>query len=149
MKKRILFAILALAMVISTVLPLASCSMPSRGITEIDKEALSTSLEYYERFKGKNITINVFNWGEYISDGSEDDTLNINQAFENLTGITVNYTNFDSNETLYSKLANGGAQYDIIIPSDYMIARMIEENMLEKINLENVPNLSYIEDSPA
>lgn len=67
--------------------------------------------------------INVYNWGEYISDGS-DGSLNINEEFTRRTGITVNYTNYASNEDLYAKLKSGGASYDVIIPSDYMIGMM-------------------------
>ncbi len=98
---------------------------------------------YYQRFQGQNISINVYNWGEYISDGS-DDSLNVNQAFEELTGIKVVYSTFASNEELYAKLKGGGVKYDVIIPSDYMIARMIAEDMLEELNLRNIPNFSKI-----
>lgn len=100
---------------------------------------------YYERFKGQNISINVYNWGEYISDGS-DDTLNVNKAFEELTGIEVVYTTFASNEELYAKLKSGGVSYDVIIPSDYMIGRMAAEDMLEPLNFENIPNFSMIDE---
>lgn len=89
--------------------------------------------------------LNVFNWGEYISDGDED-TLDVIDAFENLTGIEVNYDNFDSNESMYSKLKSGAVSYDIIIPSDYMIERMKNENMLVKLDMEQIPNFSYIDD---
>ena len=74
----------------------------------------------------RGVTINVYNWGEYIANGT-DGSMDINAEFTRRTGIQVNYTTFDSNESLYSKLAGGGADYDIIIPSDYMISRMIEE----------------------
>ncbi len=95
----------------------------------------------WNKFRDDNITINVYNWGEYISvDDGSDGAFDTNQAFEELTGINVNYTNFASNEELYAKLKNGGASYDIIIPSDYMIARMINENMLEKLDYSNIPN---------
>ena len=87
--------------------------------------------------------INVYNWGEYISDGSED-TMDVNKEFEKLTGIKVNYTTYDSNENMYNKIKGGGANYDIIIPSDYMIQRMIEEDMLEKIDFSNIPNYENI-----
>lgn len=89
--------------------------------------------------------LNVFNWGKYISDGDED-TLDVIDAFENLTGIDVNYDNFDSNESMYSKLKSGAVSYDIIIPSDYMIERMKNENMLVKLDMEQIPNFSYIDD---
>lgn len=91
------------------------------------------------------VTINVYNWGEYISNGV-DGSLDVNQEFTKRTGIEVNYTMFDTNESLYSKLASGGAQYDVIIPSDYMVSKMIQEDMLEKLNFENIPNFQYIDE---
>lgn len=90
-------------------------------------------------------TLNVFNWGEYISDGS-DDTLNVIEAFEDLTGINVNYDNFDSNETMYSKLKSGAVSYDIVIPSDYMIERIKSEGMLQKLDFSKIPNYKYIDE---
>lgn len=100
---------------------------------------------YYEKFKGKDITLNVYNWGEYISDGKED-SIDVIEEFENLTGIKVTYTTYETNEDLYAKLSSSLSRYDIIIPSDYMIARMINEGMLEKINFDNIPNISMIDD---
>ena len=100
---------------------------------------------YYQKFKDAGISINVYNWGEYISDGS-DDALDVNAAFEELTGITVNYSTFATNEELYAKLKSGGASYDVIIPSDYMITRMIQEGMLEKLNFDNIPAFKNISD---
>ena len=91
------------------------------------------------------VTINVYNWGEYISNGV-DDTLDVNKEFTRRTGIDVNYTTFDTNESLYSKLANGGANYDIIIPSDYMISKLIDEKMIEKLDFSNIPNFQYIDE---
>ena len=90
--------------------------------------------------------ITVYNWGQYISDGT-DDSLDLIAAFEEATGIKVNYLTFDSNESMYTKLKTGGATYDIIIPSDYMIGKLIEEEMLLPINFENVPNYQYIDES--
>lgn len=90
--------------------------------------------------------LNVYNWGEYISDGS-DDSIDVNREFERATGIKVNYTTFESNETMYSQLKSGGVSYDIIIPSDYMIERLMNEKMLKKIDLSQIPNFSYIDDS--
>ena len=75
-------------------------------------------------------TINVYNWGEYISDGSED-SLDVNAAFTEKTGIKVNYTTYASNEDMYAKLKSGATGYDVIIPSDYMIKRLLYEKMLE------------------
>ena len=90
-------------------------------------------------------TLNVYNWGEYISDGS-DDSIDVNREFEKLTGIKVNYTSFESNETMYSQLKSGGVTYDVIIPSDYMIERMIRENMLAEIDTSALSNYHYIHD---
>lgn len=90
-------------------------------------------------------SINVYNWGEYISDGSED-SLDINKEFTRLTGIEVNYTNYASNEDMYTKLKRGGASFDIVIPSDYMIQRLISEDMLQKIDYHNIPNYKYIDE---
>lgn len=88
----------------------------------------------------------VYNWGEYISDGS-DDSLDVNAAFEEKYGIEVVYDTFENNEAMYSKLKSGGVAYDVVIPSDYMIERMISEDMLEKIDYSNIPNYEkYIPD---
>lgn len=101
----------------------------------------------WDRFRGQNISINVYNWGEYISVADGDEcTFDTNAEFENLTGIKVVYTNFASNEEMYAKLRAGGTSYDIVIPSDYMISRMINEGMLEKIDFSNVENFRYIRD---
>ena len=88
-------------------------------------------------------TLYVYNWGEYISDGSEG-CMDVNREFERLTGIKVNYTTFESNENMYNKLQSGGANYDVVIPSEYMIARLIEEDMLVELDFSNIPNYKYI-----
>ena len=111
---------------------------------EIEEQILTVSdPSYYEKFHGKDISINVYNWGEYISDGS-DGLLDVNSEFTNLTGIKVNYSTYATNEELYAKLKGGGTNYDIIIPSDYMIARMVKEGMLEKLDFNNIPNFENI-----
>ncbi len=97
----------------------------------------------YSHLKGT--TINVYNWGEYISDG-QDGSLDVNKAFEEKYGIKVNYTNYESNENMYNKLKSGGANYDLVIPSDYMIAKLVEEEMLAELNFDNIPNYQYILD---
>mgnify|MGYP004501232095 FL=1 len=101
--------------------------------------------KYYKNNPYRGTTLNVYNWGEYISDGSED-SLDVNKYFEKLTGIKINYTNFDSNEDMYAKLKSGGANYDVITPSDYMIERLADEGLLEKLNMDNIPNFKYISD---
>ena len=90
--------------------------------------------------------ITVYNWGQYISDGS-DGYLDVIAEFEAETGIKVNYLTFDSNESLYTKLKTGGSTYDVIIPSDYMVGRLINEGMLEEINFDNIPNYQYIDET--
>ena len=90
-------------------------------------------------------TIYVYNWGEYMADG-RDGSLDINTEFTRRTGIQVEYSTFDTNESLYAKLVSGGASYDVIIPSDYMISKMIHEDMLEKLDFSNIPNFQYIDE---
>lgn len=103
---------------------------------------------YYDVPELRGTSINVYNWGEYISeeDSEEDGLIDVNSAFEKLTGIHVNYTNYASNEDLYAKLKSGGASYDIIIPSDYMIGRLIDEGLVQKIYPQELPNYKYVSD---
>ena len=121
---RTLRLLLALAILALTLLALASCGE-------------------------ETITLNVYNWGEYISDGSEG-TLDVNKAFEDYyyktygVKVKVNYSTYASNEDMYAKLRSGSTGYDIVIPSEYMIQRMIDEGMLEKLNFANIPNAQYI-----
>ena len=77
----------------------------------------------------KTVTLNVYNWGEYISDG-EDDSLDVNAAFEEKYGIKVIYDEYDNNESMYATLKNNAAEYDVLFPSDYMVSRLIKEDML-------------------
>ncbi|MBE7022093.1 MAG: ABC transporter substrate-binding protein [Ruminococcaceae bacterium] len=99
----------------------------------------------------ESLTLNVYNWGEYISDGSEG-TFDTVREFEGWyeetygTKVKVNYTTFASNEDMYSKISSGAVSYDVVIPSDYMIARMAEEDMLLPLNFENIPNYQYIDE---
>ncbi len=103
-------------------------------------------MEYYSKFKGQNVTIYVYNWGEYISDGS-DDSMDVVKEFEALTGINVEYTTFDSNESLFAKLKSGSASYDVIIPSDYMVSRLADNGMLAKLDYANIPNFEKYVDA--
>lgn len=111
-------------------------AFPLTASAESAKEAAEVPL--------RGVTINVYNWGEYISNGV-DDTIDVNKEFTKRTGINVNYTTFDSNESLYSKLASGGASYDIIIPSDYMVSKLKNEGLIEKLDFSNIPNFKYID----
>ncbi len=84
-------------------------------------------------------SINVYNWGEYI----DQDVLDM---FYDETGIKVNYTTYDSNETMYSKIVSGAASYDVVVPSDYMISKMAQEGLLAELDFNNIPNYKYIGD---
>ena len=84
-------------------------------------------------------TISVYNWGDYI----DSETIDI---FEAETGNRVIYETFETNEGMYAKIAMGGSSYDVIIPSDYMVERMIQENLLQKINWANIPNVKNIDE---
>lgn len=93
----------------------------------------------------KTVTLYVYNWGEYLADGSEG-TLDVNALFEEWyyqeygVRVSVNYSTFSSNESLYAKLESGSVSYDVIVPSDYMIERMRSEGMLAPLNYDNIPN---------
>lgn len=125
--KRLIFFALAITMLLPLCLSLSSCG--SEPTT----------------------TLYVYNWGEYISDGS-DGSLDTNKAFEeyyyNKTGkkVVVNYSTFSSNESMYAKIESGSASYDVIIPSDYMIERMVKEDMLAPLDISKIPNYQYIDE---
>ena len=101
---------------------------------------------------GNTLTLNVYNWGEYISDGS-DDTLDTVKAFEEYyyetygVKVKVNYTTYASNEDMFAKLSSGAVSFDVVRPSDYMIARMRENDMLLPLDYSNIPNYQYIDES--
>ena len=88
---------------------------------------------------GEKRVLNVCSWGEYIDPSLEE-------QFEKATGIEVNYQTVPSNEELYSILSMGGANYDVIVPSDYMISQLIEEDMLQPLDYDKIPNFSKIAD---
>ena len=127
---KILFCLLSLTVVLATAMASASCD------------------------GGDEVILNVYNWGEYISDG-EDDSLNVNAEFERYFNeelsekygykVKVNYTTYSSNEELYAKLKNTNTSYDVIIPSDYLVALLIREDMLHKLDFANIPNFSLID----
>ena len=137
--KRLFAAVLALVLA-------AACTGTALAAEPIEvTDGISVSGDYdWTRFAGQNVTLNVYNWGEYISNGS-DDSVDVVSAFEKLTGIQVNYTTFDSNKSMYAKLKSGAASYDVIMPSDYMVAKMIDEDMLLPLNYDNIPNFSLID----
>ena len=125
---RRIFAALAAALLLSAAVPVSAA------------EELSSAAPAKTQ---TGVTINVYNWGEYISAGG-DGSLDVNAEFTKETGIRVNYTTFEDNESMYSKIAGGGASYDVIFPSDYMVSKMIRENLLQKLDFQNIPNFRYI-----
>lgn len=108
--------------------------------------ALALSLAALSGCGSSKVTLNVYNWGMNIADG-EDGYIDVIELFEEkYPDITVNYTTYETNEALYTRLKNGGASYDVIIPSDYMIARMIAEDMLLPLDFENIPNYELVDE---
>ena len=95
----------------------------------------------------EKITLNVYNWGMNMADGT-DGTMDLIAEFEKrYPNIDVRMSEYESNEVLYTKLAAGGVTVDVIIPSDYMIDRMIAEDMLLELNFDNIPNFNaYVDE---
>ena len=121
----------------------APAALAEEDLIEVNED-IAVSADYdWTRFADDGITLNVYNWGLYISDGS-DESVDVLSAFEELTGIEVNYTTFDSNESLYAKMKSGGAVYDVIFPSEYMVGKMAAEGMLAPLDYTNIPNFANI-----
>jgi len=116
---------------VTTTAPVTTAANNAAGASAADIEAL------------RGTALNVYSWGEYISDGL-DGSLDVNKEFKKKYGIDVVYDTFDSNEAMYAKIKGGGVSYDVVVPSDYMIGRMIREDMLEKLNFANIPNYKNI-----
>ncbi len=98
---------------------------------------------HFSSSKKNEECINVYSWGEFISNGV-DGNIDVNKKFTEETGIKVNYKTFQNNEELFAKLYSGGSDYDVIIPSDYMVSKLIENGMLEKLDFSNIPNYNLI-----
>ncbi len=118
--------------VIAVLIALSSLSLSACGGSTSDDDG----------FQGE---VNVYNWGEYISPG-DDGTIDVIKEFQDKYHIKVNYTNFETNEEMYNVLTNSNSTYDVIIPSDYMVARLRNEGMLEKLDFSNIPNYKYIDE---
>ena len=86
---------------------------------------------------GENGEVIVYNWGEYI----DPDTITM---FEEETGIKVVYDEYETNEIMYPKVEAGTTAYDVLCPSDYMIQKLIENDLLQEINFDNIPNVKNI-----
>ena len=102
-------------------------ALPAVALAEADKPFAGTEIK-------------VYNWYDYI----DEDVLNL---FEEETGIHVNYVNFSQNEDMYTRLSTGAEVYDVVIPSEYMIERLIKEDLLAELDLDNIPNLENVLDS--
>ncbi len=89
--------------------------------------------------KDDRIVLNVYNWGDYIDES-------VIEEFENEFNIRVNYEDFATNEEMYVKIKSGGTNYDVAFPSDYMIEKMIREDLLLKLDMNNIPNYENIDD---
>ena len=109
------------------------------SVTEAAAEAESAAAPAEAPVKGSGKVV-VYNWGEYI----DPDVL---ESFEEETGIKVVYDEFETNEIMYPKIAAGAVSYDVVCPSDYMIEKMIQNDLLQEINFDNVPNISQIGES--
>ncbi len=142
---RLVKAVVAVATVLAIVVGCGFALGNRGGDITIMSDYTVTELPEFD--SQETVTINVYNWGQYIADGS-DDSLDVIAAFEEAyPNIKVNYSTYTDNETMYSKLAGGGITVDVIIPSDYMIARLIQENMLLELDYGNIPNYQYIDDT--
>jgi spermidine/putrescine transport system substrate-binding protein len=139
MKKRIFALALSALMLLGLAFGLTGCTGGDGGLSNLNLVS-----EYTRDLAGT--TLNIVNWGEFIAEGQGPCGLHIVQAFQALTGIRVNYTNFNTNEELHLWLTSGGASYDLTFPSDYMIQRLIAEDELNAINFDNIPNFRFIEE---
>ena len=110
-----------------------------RGLAGTLACAFIASVGFLSYATSSRPVVNVCSWGEYI----DEDLIT---QFEEATGIRVNYQTAESNEALYSLLKSGGADYDVVVPSDYMIGRLIAEDMLEPLDYSKIPNFSLIDD---
>ena len=138
--KKIVSLILAVLLITVLAIPAFAYHEAEGYTTQVADE------EYYKKFYGQGLEINVCNWGEFLANDSVN-FLDVNEDFEELTGIKVNYSLFSTNEELYAKLRAGATSYDIIVPSDYMIGRMIKENMLLPLNFDNIPNYVNVDET--
>ena len=133
--------ILALVLSLILAISVAGCNTatPAQSSSPSGTENTGTQTETDPEDESGGV-VYVYNWGEYI-----DQT--IFKDFEEETGIRVVYREFQNNEEMYSILSSGIATYDVIFPSDYMISRMIDEDMLEELDFSNIPNYDLIDDA--
>ncbi len=131
---------LAIVILFTGVVTLSTCN--STGGKDFDADTLAVNPQVLQKAVEKG-SINVYNWGEYIADGSED-YLNVIEEFEKKYNIKVNYSTYETNEQLYNILSNTNSSYDVVIPSDYMIQKLIKENLIQKLDFSNIPNFEGV-----
>ena len=131
-------AALTLAMTMALGLFLSGCAMEDNGGDTAGSGSTGSAGNNSSGTNTGKRVVNVCSWGEYIDTSLIDE-------FEEKTGIEVNYHTAESNEALYSTLALGGANYDVIVPSDYMISQLIEEGMLQELDYSKIPNFEKID----
>ena len=131
-------AALTLAMTMALGLFLSGCAMEDNGGDTAGSVSTGSAGNNSSGTNTGKRVVNVCSWGEYIDTSLIDE-------FEEKTGIEVNYQTAESNEALYSTLALGGANYDVIVPSDYMISQLIEEGMLQELDYSKIPNFEKID----
>ena len=131
-------AALTLAMTMALGLFLSGCAMEDNGGDTAGSGSTGSAGNNSSVTNTGKRVVNVCSWGEYIDTSLIDE-------FEEKTGIEVNYQTAESNEALYSTLALGGANYDVIVPSDYMISQLIEEGMLQELDYSKIPNFEKID----
>ena len=142
-KKYIAIA-LAVVIIVSSVVSIATCnSIGGNDNTQTDNLGVNPMVLQKAVEKG---FINVYNWGEYISDGSKD-YVNVIEEFEKTYNIKVNYSTYETNEQLYNILSTTNSAYDVVIPSDYMVEKLIKENLVQKLDFANIPNYDGVMDS--
>ena len=135
--KKILCLILALSLMFA----LVSCAAPDDE--EGEDAEVYWDWEAEPAAPKRGITLNIFNWGEYI----DDTDAKVNAAFTHLTGIDVNYSVYSDNESMYAILSSGAVNYDVIFPSDYMVGKLIQNDMLAELDFNKIPNYEYIDDA--
>jgi len=141
--KNVFRILLAALLVLSMLFTLTACSntekapAPTAAPKDEDKSAETASASD-KPFAGTELT--VFNWYDYIDPA-------VIEMFEDETGIKISYVNFTNNEEMYTKLEDVAGTYDVIFPSEYMIERMLKNDMLEELDLNNIPNLANVLDN--
>ena len=130
---------LTLALTMALGLFLSGCAMEESGSAGSAAASGSNAGNNSSSNTSGKREVNVCSWGEYIDESLID-------KFEEETGIKVNYSTAPSNEELYSLLQSGGVNYDVIVPSDYMIGRLIAEDMLQPLDYSKIPNYEKIDE---